>query len=228
MRPRTTYRSNRIEPSEQDTQFLNTLGLVAIHDLREPHEVDRHPDIAIDGAEWRHHPVPGIPVDVIAALSSPDDTYAAMVANYRTFVSDPECRAGLASLFTSLAETDGPQLFHCAAGKDRTGWAAAVLQHIAGVDSDIINADYLLTDDYSVESRKATLDAVLTRLGNERIPALEPAFRSDLAYLGFAFDEATKLYGGIDGYLSRGLGLTADTISRLRARLVVGSREEDR
>lgn len=227
MRLRTTYRSNRIEPTAPDVEFLNTLGLVAIHDLREPHEIERHPDVAIDGAEWRHHCVPGIPVDVIASLSTPEETYSAMVENYRTFVSDPECRAGLAGFLTSLAETDGPQLFHCAAGKDRTGWAAALLQHIAGVDSDIINADYLLTDEYSVESRKATLDAVLTVSGSTRAPALEPAFRSDLAYLRIAFDEATKKYGDMDRYLSQGLGLTPATISKLRDRLVVNAQEDN-
>lgn len=227
MRLRTTYRSNRIEPTAQDVQFLNTLGLVAIHDLREPHEIERHPDVAIEGAEWRHHCVPGIPVDVISSLSSPEETYTAMMLNYKTFVSDPECRAGLASFLTSLAETDGPQLFHCAAGKDRTGWAAALLQHIAGVDLDTIHADYLLTDEYSVESRKATLDAVLTALGSARVPALEPAFRSDLAYLKIAFGEASERYGDMDGYISQGLGLTPTTISKLRERLVVNAQEDN-
>jgi protein-tyrosine phosphatase len=64
-----------------------------------------------------------------------------MVQNYRSYLRDAASRAGFASLFSHLVSDPGPQLFHCAAGKDRTGWAAELVQHIAGVDRSTILED---------------------------------------------------------------------------------------
>lgn len=221
MRRRVLYRSNRLEPSPGDLDYLSSLGLTAIHDLRQSFEIERHPDATLPGARWHHHAVPGIPFDVVQALRASEETYAAMVENYRTFVSDPECRAGFSSLLNAIAETEGPQLFHCAAGKDRTGWAAALVHHIAGVAWEQAVVDYLLTDDYAVRSRQATLDTILERLGEEVVPAFEPAFRCDVGYLDAARDEADRLFGGIDGYIRGGLGIAEATLVELRSRLVV-------
>jgi protein-tyrosine phosphatase len=221
MRTRVLYRSNRLEPSSDDLDYLSSLGLTAIHDLRQPFEIERHPDATLPGARWHHHAVPGIPYDVVQALRAPEETYAAMVENYRTFVSDPDCRAGFSSLLNAVAETEGPQLFHCAAGKDRTGWAAALVHHIAGVAWEQAVADYMLTDAYAVRSRQATLDTILETLGEEVVPAFEPAFRCDVNYLYAARDEADRLFGGLDGYIRDGLRIAEATVVELRSRLVL-------
>lgn len=213
------YRSNRLNLTPTDHDVVNSLGLTAIRDLREPNEVKKFPNTPIAGATWVHHPVPGLPDEVIPKLMTAAQTYDAMVVNYQTFVSDPECRAGLGDLLRGIAATDGPQLFHCSAGKDRTGWAAVLLHRIAGVsDSDIIT-DYLLTDKYAVTSKKATLDSIVENLGAHRAPAYGPAFVCDTRYLDAAFAEADRLYGGVDGYLTDGLALTADEIETLRIRI---------
>ncbi|MDO3402773.1 tyrosine-protein phosphatase [Mycolicibacterium neoaurum] len=220
MRPGVLFRSNRLEPSPADHNFLQSLGLTAIHDLRQDYEVERHPDSVIEGAQWRHHVVPGIPEKEVQSLTSAEQCFDAMIENYRTFVSDPACRAGLSSVLAAIAATDGPQLFHCAAGKDRTGWAALLLQHIAGAGWDSIRADYHLTDEYSVASRQATLDSILEKLGEDVVPAFEPAFRCDDRYLDTAVVEADRLYGGLDGYLRDGLGLAPDVVEAIRSRIV--------
>jgi protein-tyrosine phosphatase len=159
-------------------------------------------------------------MDVVRAMSSANQCFEAMVENYRTFISDPACRNGLSSLLKAIAQVDGAQLFHCAAGKDRTGWAVVLLQHIAGVDWESIRADYHLTDEYAVVSKKATLDSILETLGADLVPAFEPAFRCDDHYLDVAIAETDRLYGGIDGYLRVGLGLDVDAIEAIRSRLV--------
>ncbi|MGA4790676.1 tyrosine-protein phosphatase [Nocardia sp. AB354] len=214
------YRSNRIEVSPQDLTVLEGLGLEAIHDLREEHEIAAHPNTPVAGAAWHHHPVPGIPQEEVAALSDADETYAAMLENYRTFVSDPRCRRGFADLLSAIASIEGPQLFHCSAGKDRTGWATILIHHIAGVEPGATIVDYLLTDEYAVNSRKATLDSILENVGPGRAPAYEPAFRCDTRYLDTALAEVEKLYGDMDGYLEIGLGLTDRELRILRSRLV--------
>ena len=189
--------------------------------MREPIEIEKHPDRAIDGATWRHPPEAGVSNEDIKTIRTADDTHDAMVRNYRSYVCDPARRAGFASLFSHLASDPGPQLFHCAAGKDRTGWAAALVHHIAEADRSTILKDYLLTNQYAIKSRKATLDAVLEHLGADTVPAFEPAFLCHHEYLDAALDEADHRYGSLDGYLGDGLGLPDDAIVELRSRLVV-------
>jgi protein-tyrosine phosphatase len=214
------FRSNRIEVSVADLGILQGLGLTAIHDLRETHEIKRHPNTPVPGAKWHHHEVPGLPIAQVQALSSADDTYAAMLENYRTFVSDRLCRKGFADLLTTLVATDGPQLFHCSAGKDRTGWATALLHHIVGIDRDSTISDYLLTDEYAVASRQASLDSFVDASGSSRAHVYEPAFRCDTLYLDAAFAEADRLYGDLDGYLRNGLGLGEPELNSIRNKLV--------
>ncbi|MCR5980559.1 protein-tyrosine-phosphatase [Gordonia jinghuaiqii] len=214
------FRSNRLELNADDLATMSTFGLTAIHDLREPGEVTKHPNVEVPGARWHHHPVPGIPQAEVESLMTAAQTYDAMVVNYQTFVTDPECRAGLSSLLRTIARTPGPQLFHCAAGKDRTGWAAVLLHHIAGVDRAVSLEDYLLTDTYAVNSRQATLDSILEHLGSERVPAYEPAFGCDSRYLDVSYAAADATYGSIDGYLSQGLGLEDADLEAIRVRLV--------
>lgn len=213
------FRSNRVEASDADAAVLEGLGLTAIHDLRESHEIDNHPNRAVPGAVWHHHPVEGVPQKIVAALSSIEQTYEAMLGNYRSFVADPACRAGFSSLLNTISTTAGPQLFHCSAGQDRTGWAALVLHHIAGVETTTAVADYLLTNEYAHESRRIDKEIIVARFGATRAPAFAPAFHCETAYLDAGLDEARRRFGGMDGYLTEGLGLTYDTVAKIRAKI---------
>ncbi|MFQ9623831.1 MAG: tyrosine-protein phosphatase [Enterobacteriaceae bacterium] len=65
-------------------------------------------------------------------------------------------RARFTTLFNDLASADGAALFHCTAGKDRTGWTAAMLLSIAGVDEGTIMENYLATNDYTRQRVEAT------------------------------------------------------------------------
>ena len=57
----------------------------------------------------------------------------------------PVQRAAFGTVLLTLAHDSGPDLYHCAAGKDRTGWTSAILESIAGVSSATIMKDYLAT-----------------------------------------------------------------------------------
>lgn len=217
------YRSNRLEANETDLSVLNALGLTAIHDLREAHEIEAHPDSPVDGARWHHHPVTGIPRDTAEHLADADETYAAMIDNYRRYVTEPRCREGFGSLLRTIADTEGSQLFHCAAGKDRTGWAALLIHHIVGVQHDDIVTDYLSTDDYAKSSQKATLDSIIENLGPDRAPAYRPAFVCDTNYLNAAFTQVDSRFGSLDRYLRDGLDLSPSQQAAIRDRLVESS-----
>jgi len=108
---------------------------------------------------------------------------------------------------------------HCTAGKDRTGWAAALLLHVAGVAEDTIVADYLLTNDYSESSRARYTTMVEAALGPAMVRVYEPLMVADASYLRTACAAAAQAYGDLDGYLHEGLGLTREVVHQLRGRL---------
>lgn len=102
-------------------------------------------------------------------------------------------------LLTAIAgNADGATVFHCSAGKDRTGWGTAVLLSLLGVPKATVYHDFLASNTY---------------LG--RADAVEKS------WLDAAFAQVNRLYGGVDNYVRTGLGVDQQTIDTLRARLLV-------
>ena len=134
----------------------------------------------------------------------------------RAFVSDAGMRGQFTVLFNELASADGAALFHCTAGKDRTGWTAAVLLSIAGVDDATIMSNYLATNDYTAARVAATLAAMPASMAEVYAPLLGV----EASYLQAGLDEVTAEYGSMDNYLKQGLGLTQETIYVLRGKMV--------
>jgi protein tyrosine/serine phosphatase len=220
MRAGVFYRSNALTPTASDLVTLNNLGIKAVYDLRTPSEIAATPDTMISGATWQN-------IDIIGSTTSGSnitnisfksaaDAIAMMEQTNRAFVSDAGMRGQFNQLFNELASTDGAQLFHCTAGKDRTGWTAAVLQSIAGVDNATIMANYLATNDYTAARVAATLKALPPSMA----AIYEPLLGVQASYLQAGLDEVTSEYGSMDNYLKHGLGLSQETIYVLRGKLV--------
>lgn len=147
------------------------------------------------------------------------DLRAIMLESYRDFVELGSGKTATSDLLRLLADPDtGPVLFHCTAGKDRTGWLAALLLHALGADWDDIVEDYLL----SGPAVQAIFHRVLARLPDqdaaERL--LEPVLGVSPDYLAAARAAAERDYGSLDAYLSDGLGIGDETVGALRARLL--------
>jgi protein-tyrosine phosphatase len=221
LRAGVLFRSNELALTEEDAATMSGLGITAIYDLRDAHEVEAHPDVAVPGATWTHLEVKGIPMHSVSTLDTVAEADEVMRDVYRGFVQHEAGRASFADLLTRLAAADAPQLFHCTAGKDRTGWACALLLHIAGVDDDVIVRDYLLTNAVSSTTREKYLGMVSEHLGADKVPVYERVLVADQTYLTAAYDAVSATYGSVDGYLTEGLALTDDTVGALRARLVV-------
>ncbi|WP_242207466.1 MULTISPECIES: tyrosine-protein phosphatase [unclassified Pseudomonas] len=220
MRAGVFYRSNALTPTAADLAILNGLGIKAVYDLRTPSEIAATPDTMISGATWQN-------IDIIGSTTSGSnitnisfksaaDAIAMMEQTNRAFVSDAGMRGQFGKLFNELASVDAAQLFHCTAGKDRTGWTAAVLQSIAGVDNATIMANYLATNDYTAARVAATLKALPPSMA----AIYEPLLGVQASYLQAGLDEVTAQYGSMDNYLKQGLGLSQETIYVLRGKLV--------
>lgn len=213
------FRSNELQLSDADAERIAALGVTAVYDLRHQHEIDAHPDVEVPGAVWHHLEVKGIPMDAVESLEDRAAASETMRDVYRSFVEQPGARSAFAELLTHLAEDDGAHLFHCTAGKDRTGWAAAMLLHVAGVDDQTILADYLLTNDLSSATRVKYLGLVAEHLGADKVDVYEPVMVVDEAYLQAGYDAVAATYGDRTGYLRDGLGLDDALVARLRERL---------
>jgi protein-tyrosine phosphatase len=159
--------------------------------------------------------------DVAAAVAPADGSPGAMPAIYRWMVTDADARAGFASAVGAIAEARGePLLFHCSAGKDRTGWLSAIVLGLLGVGRDTIVADYLATNDFSRATNVAIMDAMRARGRVAHPEVLLPLFEARQEYLTAAYDEVDRGYGGMTGYLRDGLGVDDDTVDAIRELLL--------
>lgn len=126
---------------------------------------------------------------------------------YRGFVRTGTPR--FAEFFGHLLEADTPTVFHCTAGKDRTGFAAALLLKATDATDDEVMEDYLLTNDRVQLPQRSRLG-----LSPEAAHVL---WRVQPDFLQAALDEVDRTYGSLDGYLREGLGLREAERERLRA-----------
>jgi protein-tyrosine phosphatase len=117
-------------------------------------------------------------------------------------------------VFQTIAEADGSVLFHCFAGKDRTGLVAAMLLDLSGVPREGIAADYTATDVQLARQYEVWID--------EAPAEKRDAFRDELScpperILG-VLDHLGAKWGGVAGYLEAS-GVTAENIDRLSSKL---------
>jgi protein-tyrosine phosphatase len=215
------FRSDQLNPvAPGDMSVIEGLGLSTVVDLRSAEEAASRPDQLPPG-------VTGVRFDVLADTGQSGAALVPMLlrdparANaewgergglavfeetYRQLVSLQSARTGYRALFQVFADRAKlPVLFHCTAGKDRTGWAAAALLSALGVPRGDVVADFLESNDVVLGRFQWVIDAFVAGGGNPQIPAA--IFGARAEYLDAAFDEALRCFGSIDGYLSDGLGI---------------------
>jgi len=197
---------------------LEKLGVTDVFDLRGEREISR------DGKDQ----VPDS-VQVTVAPFHPEEDEAAVhelqegapatlvervIAYYSAIPVQPPAQAAVAGLLRAIADNTGAVLVHCAAGKDRTGWAIATVLTAAGADRDAVLADYLLSN--------AAIDSLRTWLQEHYGDAFDTSSQVlgvDPSYLQAAWDSMDRSFGSFDGYLTA-IGIDADVVRRVRLRLV--------
>ncbi|MFF2622159.1 tyrosine-protein phosphatase [Oerskovia jenensis] len=137
---------------------------------------------------------------MIGRLLGADDPQALaramMHGVYATFVTDPTIRRTVGEALEDIAEADGAVVVHCSAGKDRTGWIVALVQHVCGVSEEDRLAEYLASGT-AVEG----LAAVIPPIPGLDKDALKPLLGVEPEYLQGAWTLAETEFGSIDGYL---------------------------
>jgi protein-tyrosine phosphatase len=214
VRWRQIFRSNHLgDLTEADIEVLRPLGLKSVFDFRGAEERAG----AICGlTEIAVHSLPIEPT-VIAALRarvaggsalSSADALEVMRDSYRNYVRHNT--ESFRALFAHLVDDRAPLVIHCTAGKDRTGFACALILHALDVPDDVIAEDYLLTNRFYRRDPSASSDFPHDVRGV--LGSVEASF------LAAAFDTIRADYGGLEGYFSDGLGVGPRQRATLKAR----------
>ncbi len=212
VRWRRLFRSDHLAAlTPEDGQALQKLGVVRAFDFRGVAERAAVP------YQWPGLAQYSLPVEptVVQRMKdlleaghkiTPADTVELMQHTYRAFVHDNAERFG--GLFEHLVQSDDPLVFHCTAGKDRTGFAAALILLALGVPRDVVMQDYLLTNDlYRMPVPKTS---------HAPQEVLNVLWRVQEAFLDAALQAVDQDYGGVETYLVDELGVGQQERARLK------------
>ncbi|RSS80900.1 tyrosine-protein phosphatase [Streptomyces sp. WAC06614] len=227
------FRSGHLaHATETDAEFLASLGLHTVFDFRNAadHALEG-PDVELpgvrnvniplsdpaDGKEfWRM--VRDGNLDQLRELLGEGRAADRMAHSYRQIITTRTTEHS--RVLHALAEDSVPALMHCAAGKDRAGLSIAVTLLALGVERDAIVADYLESNAPHRRYRVHRNGDAAEARSPEVMELLAPLFDARAAYLTAAFDALEETWGGVDAYLAEGLGLSPETLARLRDRLL--------
>jgi protein-tyrosine phosphatase len=199
--------------TEGDLAVYNQLGLRAVYDLRGDVEVAEQPN----PMPSRHLPILTRPTGDDTPLTfdgvTSDDGERVLAAIYVRSIEHAAARIG--ELFSALTAPDGlPAMFHCHAGKDRTGLVAALLLEALGVERESILDDYELTARYRLRAQQDQTFERLLKVGlaPEAAAGVLTAPRWAMAA---ALEHLDREYGSIEGYLTGPAAMTLPDLRRL-------------
>ena len=209
--------------TDADHEVLAAIGLRTVYDLRWTRERDAQPSrLPEEGVAVHHLAVGPDPqgADIMEQIFAGDIEEIPMARLVEMYEELLEQGAEVfAALLTHLADPDAlPAVFHCTAGKDRTGISAALLLRLLGVPEDVVLDDYVLSTTYRAQRRLEELRPRFQEAGldierfADYLSAPRPVLEA--ALLRIAAD-----HGGVEGYLRHG-GMADSIPDRLRQLLL--------
>jgi len=213
-----------------DHEPLKVLGVRAICDLRRDEEREREPcrwpDEAATPLCWADDEnMPTVRSYARQRPSTAEGMRDAMIEVYKALPAwmGPRIRG----LLDCAASGKLPLIVHCAAGKDRTGVAIAVLMKVLGVDESTIMQDYLLTNDAGNFEAFVRQNQSHLGLADAHLPLLSMSpdvrkvlYIADPEYLQAALHVIATRHGGTESYLENVVGVDRQTLERIRDALL--------
>ena len=193
-----------------DLEYLNNIPLHTVVDFRSKNEINESPDIipvsVINNYELTINPGNHSNISDVSKFSS-EDGEEFMKDIYRSLVSDSAIINRYKMFFALLQdESKLPLLFHCTAGKDRTGMGAALFLASLGVDEKVIFEDYMLSNQLLEDKYHVITDSM---------PQLKALLEVRLRYLRTGFDQIKKEHGSIENYLQNVLEVNMELMKGL-------------
>ncbi|EAU84322.2 hypothetical protein CC1G_01318 [Coprinopsis cinerea okayama7 len=233
-KPKLLFRSAELSGiTDEGKAKLKELGVTQVYDLRSDTEIKKYntPSPEIDGIHFHHIPV----------FQTADYSPEMMAKRYQLYASGKT--EAFVELYSQILDHGGHSfgavlrhirdrssegcIFHCTAGKDRTGVLAALILKLAGVEDDLVAQDYALTR----VGREPAREMIMKRL------AKEPLFASnnEAALNMFTCRHETMMavlkhieerYGGAENYIKRYVGLSDEELETVRNNLLVPGTQE--
>ena len=221
IRENTMLRSGIVSAATpSDIEALQRMGLKYIYDFRSPYEVQDMPPLAADLFTTKHYDiVPQAAPRNYAKLNGTDGDTVRKIMTERyanLFGVTDKYKPVVKNI---LAQETPAFLFHCSAGKDRTGIFGAILMMALGFDADAVRAEYLIINQAEVDIMKRALLKTAGKVDDQgHLDSLFTVLPEYIdAYLGALIDA----FDSIDAYLEKACGITADVKEKLREKYLI-------
>ncbi|WP_320836628.1 tyrosine-protein phosphatase [Zhongshania sp.] len=224
------YRADKISGlSDQDQLYLERLKLRKIVDFRSdeersesPHSILATSNIIIEALPIT---VDAAQIEKVTARLQQEDVTAEDMAQF-LIEANREMIERFAPVYKQwfhslLDDSSYPQVFHCTAGKDRTGLAAALLLRILGVSADDVMNDYLATNTFTrerIERIVHHINEMTMHQVNEDV--VRVLFKVQSRFLNEAYKSIDEHYGNFASFVEIGLGFGEAECGRLRELLL--------
>jgi len=200
------------------------LNIQTVYDLRTSHEIDGKEDRLPAEIKYIHVPtvkdnegqIAQLRAKVIAGKISEKEAKEQTTAFYKGAVSINV--GSLRDLIGQIAESEEPVLYHCSAGKDRTGIVSALILSILNVDRKTIMDEYLMSNYYRRKKTEKLLGkAKLAKIikPGMNLKAIEVFMTVDEEFMNAVFEVIDKQYGGTDRFIENQLQISKETRNRI-------------
>ena len=207
---------------EDKESLITTYQLKKIVDFRGDKEVSESPDDTLEGVLYEHLDILGESANQGASLEellSPKyDPKQAMMKIYEELVLSETAQKSYSKFLSDfINQPKQSTLFHCYAGKDRTGFGAALILSSLNVSKEEIFIDYLKTN----ESRKPTNQKIFDEMKEkgattQQLDNMEVMLTVDKDYLQYSFDLIDEHFGSLDNYFEQILHLPKDFAEKMQ------------
>jgi protein-tyrosine phosphatase len=201
------------ELTEGDLGVLRSLGIRTVIDLRSGSELERGRfDVDAHPVAFHHFPF----IEELPDAQEFDRRPGLLGSQYQEIVSDAGSQI-VAALEVLAAPDALPAVFHCTAGKDRTGVLSAIVLSLLDVDEETVVADYALSGEAMLRLRAKLI--VKYPEGRETLENIDEVFSANPAQMEALLDHLREHYGSVEQYVA-GLGAGPDLVQALRDSLL--------
>jgi protein-tyrosine phosphatase len=215
------FRSDKLSDiSEADQKYLQALGIKKIIDFRSEEEKTEDPDIIPTGISYVEMPISvdgamRSKIEAVLKGETDKEVESFLIDANREFVTN--YTDVYENFLRGLIDEDVPTLFHCTAGKDRAGFAAAISLIALGVSREDVIEDYMKTNAFTEDRIEEILSQIkLMSLYQADAEILRPLIGVEQIYIETAFETAEEEYGSLENFIRDGLNISDEDIQKLR------------
>lgn len=215
------FRSDKLSDiSKTDQAYLQNLGIKKIIDFRSKEEKAEDPDIIPKGISYIEMPISvdgamRSKIEAVLKGETNKEVKSFLIDANKEFVSD--YIEVYENFLRGLIDDEGPILFHCTAGKDRAGFAAAITLIALGVSKEDVIKDYMKTNQFTKKRIEEIIKQIeLMTLYQTDAEILRPLLGVEREYIETAFHTAEEEYGSIENFIKNGLNISDEDIKKLR------------